>query len=942
MAEYRPRGGNNRPRGNVGGDGSFPPLNGNKGHRSSNGTYRNDGQWKQSNGNGGGSNRGWKESGGGYDNRKDANEGVRNGNGRQFHNGGRNHNQSGGDRVNNGRQFVDHQRNSNERYGEDLRQKHHDGNPCSSNPIVEKPVHSTETPQTLSGVARGGMRGNRAIAEIVRTRPIDTTITKQGTSGRQIMLQTNYFRVARKDDECIFQYRVDFNPPVESSRLLRSLVYGLKPTIGGYIFDGTQLFTRHKLRSDEVEITTKDSTSDQEYIIKLRRVGVIDGTNETALMIYNLINRKAMGGLNLQLIGRNFFDPAAKVTVSQYGIELYPGYVTSIRQHENDVLMCAELTHRVMRTDTCYTLMKQCMNHGGNWKDNFKRMILGSVVMATYGSNRTYTINDVEYSTTAESSFQTSNGQISFVQYFRERYNIIIRDPRQPMLVSRSKSRDIRAGLPELIYLVPELVRATGITDEMRRNFNLMRTLADHTRLTPDKRIERLEVFNRRLQDSKESTEIFQFWKTELDRRLVEVPARVLQPETIFFHPEQPNYAVAAGEMAEWQMAFRNNPMYHSVALTKWFAVVPKGSERLITDFMQCLRQAARGMRFQIEDPQLIVIPNDSPAVYIDSLNSIVQRDPQMIMCVVTNDKADRYAAIKKKCCVDRAVATQVIKTRTITPKGGNVRTLMSVATKVAIQVNCKLGGIPWILKNPLSSIMVIGFDVCHDTRDKSKSYGALVASMYGAGCRHPKYFSTVNHHSNGEELSNFMAQNIIKAVHSYRADFGNALPERIIVYRDGVGEGQLKYVYDHEVNAIKEKLLLACKERREAARLTFFVVNKRINTRLFHQKRNPVPGTIVDDVITLPERNDFYLVSQSVRQGTVSPTSYNILKDESGLNADKLQLYTFKQTHMYYNWSGTVGVPAVCQYAHKLAALAGQHLHQAPNSLLEKKLYYL
>lgn len=68
-----------------------------------------------------------------------------------------------------------------------------------------------------------------------------------------------------------------------------------------------------------------------------------------------------------------------------------------------------------------------------------------------------------------------------------------------------------------------------------------MRTLADHTRLTPDKRIERLEVFNRRLQDSRESAEVFSFWKTELDRRLVEVPGRVFQPETIYFHPEKDN-----------------------------------------------------------------------------------------------------------------------------------------------------------------------------------------------------------------------------------------------------------------------------------------------------------------------------------------------------------------------------------------------------------------
>ena len=31
---------------------------------------------------------------------------------------------------------------------------------------------------------------------------------------------------------------------------------------------------------------------------------------------------------------------------------------------------------------------------------------------------------------------------------------------------------------------------------------------------------------------------------------------------------------------------------------------------------------------------------------------------------------------------------------------------------------------------------------------------------------------------------------------------------------------------------------------------------------------------------MTLPERFDFFLVSQSVRQGTVNPTSYNVLRN--------------------------------------------------------------
>jgi aubergine-like protein len=37
--------------------------------------------------------------------------------------------------------------------------------------------------------------------------------------------------------------------------------------------------------------------------------------------------------------------------------------------------------------------------------------------------------------------------------------------------------------------------------------------------------------------------------------------------------------------------------------------------------------------------------------------------------------------------------------------------------------------------------------------------------------------------------------------------------------------------------------------------KLGFIVVNKRINTRLFYDGQNPPPGTVVDDVITLPER---------------------------------------------------------------------------------------
>lgn len=67
------------------------------------------------------------------------------------------------------------------------------------------------------------------------------------------------------------------------------------------------------------------------------------------------------------------------------------------------------------------------------------------------------------------------------------------------MLVTRTKAREQRAGGSELVYLVPELCRMTGLTDAMRANFYLMKDLADHTRVGPQSRIERLNTFNTRL-----------------------------------------------------------------------------------------------------------------------------------------------------------------------------------------------------------------------------------------------------------------------------------------------------------------------------------------------------------------------------------------------------------------------------------------------------------
>jgi len=53
---------------------------------------------------------------------------------------------------------------------------------------------------------------------------------------------------------------------------------------------------------------------------------------------------------------------------------------------------------------------------------------------------------------------------------------------------------------------------------------------------------------------------------------------------------------------------------------------------------------------------------------------------------------------------------------------------------------------------------MIVGFDVYHDKNKKNKSYGALVATMNDS---HTSYFSCVQPHESGQELSSYFAISI-------------------------------------------------------------------------------------------------------------------------------------------------------------------------------------
>ncbi|XP_011372960.1 piwi-like protein 3 [Pteropus vampyrus] len=327
---------------------------------------------------------------------------------------------------------------------------------------------------------------------------------------------------------------------------------------------------------------------------------------------------------------------------------------------------------------------------------------------------------------------------------------------------------------------------------------------------------------------------------------------------------------------------------------------------------------------------------SDTVNSYVTVLKKHDSSNTQMVVCVLSSDRKEMYDGIKKYLCVNCPIPSQCVVARTL----DKPQTLMTIATKIAQQMNCKMGGALWKVQTGLQNAMFIGIDCFHDIVNRRKSIAGFVASVNEDLT---EWFSQCIIQESGQELVNGLRACLQEALKLWY-ERNSLLPYSIIVYRDGVGDGQLQALIDYEIPQIVSSLKSIFNSQN--FKLTFIVVKKRINTRFFVESQgrlqNPLPGTVVDVELTRREWYDFFIVSQSVKDGTVTPTHYNVIHDTVRLSPDTVQCLTYRLCHMYYNLPGVIRVPAPCHYAHKLAYLVGQSIHEEPHHSLSNRLFYL
>ena len=557
-------------------------------------------------------------------------------------------------------------------------------------------------------------------------------VVRKGEAGTAVKLGANYIRLELAHERGMWEYEVRFSPPIDSKDERHKLLQQHREMFGATkTFDGICLFLPEKLQQDRTDLEAVHSSDGSTVRLTITLKHQKKMADRSCTQFYNVLFRRIMNTLKMVQMNKNYYDPTKAMMVPQHKLEIWPGYVTAVHEFEGGVMLCLDVSHKVLRMSTAYDLLQDVYKKDkDNLQVNAVKALLGSVVLTKY-NNKTYKVDDIDFTQNPLSTFIDHNGEEkSFVEYYMKHYGLKIKDPKQPLLIHRPKRKTIEeAETGKLIALVPELCNMTGLTESMKSDFKVMKDVAMFTRITPAQRQVAMQKFLDNVSESAEASAHLLNWGLRLAKSTVRLEGRKLPLEKLTSGKKM---VFKVNDKADWTREVTTNNCLISAPLKKWVVVYVAKNAEVVKNFVSLMLKLAPKMGIQVAQPAMAELPNDRTETYVKVIRDSVDPSVQLVCAVMPTPRDDRYAAVKKLCCVEKPVASQVINFKTIS----NEKKVSSVVQKVALQINCKLGGELWGCEIPMKNLMVVGVDVFHDPSRRLPSIAGIVSSTNAAMSR--------------------------------------------------------------------------------------------------------------------------------------------------------------------------------------------------------------
>lgn len=328
----------------------------------------------------------------------------------------------------------------------------------------------------------------------------------------------------------------------------------------------------------------------------------------------------------------------------------------------------------------------------------------------------------------------------------------------------------------------------------------------------------------------------------------------------------------------------------------------------------------------------------------LDKIFSWLQEKQIQLFVIILSDKdtSGVYAKIKQLGDCTYGIHTSCMVARSIAKRNPGYY------ANVGLKVNLKAGGVNHSLKDEFSVLkdgkaMIVGYDVTHPTNMPLKkgapeppSLVGFVSSIDGDLGQWPAL--SWEQTSRQEMLSSKLTEAFMLRLDTWSKHNGGRYPDNIIIYRDGVSEGQFSLVLDKELPSIRE----ACRKKYSPQfqpKITLVVSVKRHQTRFYpssdkemSKSGNILNGTVVDRGVTQTRYWDFFLTAHDALKGTARPAHYTVLLDEIfrpkfGTKAsDELERLTHELCYLYGRATKAVSICPPAYYADIVCERARAH----------------
>jgi eukaryotic translation initiation factor 2C len=310
---------------------------------------------------------------------------------------------------------------------------------------------------------------------------------------------------------------------------------------------------------------------------------------------------------------------------------------------------------------------------------------------------------------------------------------------------------------------------------------------------------------------------------------------------------------------------------------------------------------------------------------------------PRFVLCVLPYNDVAIYNSIKTVADTKAGIHTVCV----VGSKFMKEQRQDQYFGNISLKFNLKAGGINQTLDPAKMGIigegktMVVGIDVTHPSPG-SKDGAPSVAGLVASTDKHLGQFpATFRIQDSRKEMVSGLEGMFVSPLKLWRKN-NPQLPENIIIYRDGVSEGQFQQVLDLELPLIRN----ACRQAYPAIatkqgfpRIAIIVCGKRHHTRFYpttelnaDRSSNCEPGTVVDRGVTDVRNWDFFLQPHACLQGTARPCHYYVILDEVFRGrpvkqphtspADALEELTHNMCHLFGRATKAVSLCPPAYYA--------------------------